>query len=280
MKEKLDITMKSLTVIYLFSFLCGGLVVLCYCLSIDYFPSGVNLGDSLFFISVAIMFSVVYAFYFGFLYGLSLLLVSVIRVPFNMASSLARVRFKKNALQIKKFGSWLALFICLVIGLLAISIYLLIFSSGNLDFARAIRWSILFVSLALILLLLYSEDIEPHINAKMWGSETPHEQRRGIVKIIFILFMLLSPLVLTGSFIHLTKMTITSMGISVKNADIYFDTNVSKFDSADAKNNDYPSFNNVTILWTGIGDGTVVEVKVNDKLRRYVLKTNEITFSY
>ena len=67
MKEKLEITMKVLTVSYLLFFLCGGIVVLRYCLSIDYFPSEVDIVDSLFFISVAIMFFVVYTFYFGFI---------------------------------------------------------------------------------------------------------------------------------------------------------------------------------------------------------------------
>ena len=104
MKEISEAFTKLLTVGYLLFFALGGLVVLRYCLSIDYYPSGVGIGDSLFFISAAIMFFVVYGFYFGLIYGSSLLIISIIRVPFNRVSSFVKVRFNKSALQATDFA--------------------------------------------------------------------------------------------------------------------------------------------------------------------------------
>ena len=93
--------------------------------------------------------------------------------------------------------------------------------------------------------------------------------------------MLLSPLVFTGSFIHLSKITITSMGISVKNADIYLDQKTeSIFGRVDEVNNDYVILKDVKVLWTGVGSGTVIEVEIDNEPRNYRLKTDEILFSY
>ena len=199
--------------------------------------------------------------------------------PLNKVSSLAKVRFNKNVPQIKKIDSSLELFIYLLIGLIALLLYIIIYFSGNQDFASAIAWSVLFVSLMLGLLLLYPENIEPHINAKMWNFDTPLERRRGITKNSFILFMLLSPLVMAGVFIHLSEMTITQMGISVNNADIYMEKKVEPlFSGAREVNKDYLILRDVNILWTGVGSETVVEVEINNEPRKYVLKTNELSF--
>lgn len=71
------------------------------------------------------------------------------------------------------------------------------------------------------------------------------------------------------------------MGISVKNADLYLDKITEPiFHGVGDVNNDYMILKNVNVLWTGVGSETVIEVKIDNKKRKYVLKTNELSFSY
>ena len=92
MKELLEISTKLLKFFFLLSFIVGGVIVLTYCIRIGYFPAGIGVGDSLFFIAVAMGFSFIYVVYLGSVSATSLLVVWVLRRPINLVISHSRAK--------------------------------------------------------------------------------------------------------------------------------------------------------------------------------------------
>ena len=133
----------------------------------------------------------------------------------------------------------------------------------------------------MVLLLIACRDEEPFINAKLLNLESLRERQKGNVKIFLLFFMTFVPLVYSEVSYQVSKIVFTQIGVSVRSAEIYMDKKMeSVFYGLGTVKCSYFILKEVNVLWTGVGSGTVVEVEVNNKLRKYVLKTNEITFSY
>ena len=83
MNDLLEISTKLLKLLFFMSFFVGGVIVLTYFIRIGYFPAGIGVGDSLFFIAVAMWFSFVYVVYIGCVSAVGLLMVWIFRIPIN-----------------------------------------------------------------------------------------------------------------------------------------------------------------------------------------------------
>ena len=282
MKELLEISTKLFKFIFFLSFFVGGVIVLTYCIRIGYFPAGIGVGDSLFFIAVAMGFSFIYVLYLGSVSATSLLVVWVFRVPISwvFSHSKARVLFDCNEPRINRFDR--SSYLLLLGGLLfALGLYILSYFPEIRDFVISTACLVLIFVFIMVLLLMACRDEEPLINAKLLNLESLKERQRRNVKIFLLFCMTFVPLVYSEVSYQVSKIVFTQIGVSVKNAEIYMDKKMKpKFYGVGKVKDDYLILEDVKILWTGVGSGTVVEVKVNNKLRKYVLKTNEITFSY
>ena len=282
MNDLLEISTKLLKFLFFISFLVGGVIVLTYFIRIGYFPAGIGVGDSLFFIAVAMWFSFVYITYIGCLSAACLSMVWIFRIPINWILSLTKTRvlFDCDKPRINRFDRSFSL---MLLGGLSVVLILLIlsFDPEYREFVKSTASSALIFVFIMVLLLASCPDEEPIINAKLLNIESLKERQKRNAKIFLLFCMIFTPLVFSEVHFHLSKIVFARMGVSVKDAEIYIDKKMEAiFYGQGTLADDYFILKEVNVLWTGVGSGTVVEVKVNNKLRKYVLKTNEITYSY
>ena len=278
MQKILDMVMKGVTIVFFLFFIVGGIVVLRYCNLIGYFPTGLNVGDSLFFISVAISFSIVYIAYLLFISSVCLFLVWFLFCAVELFSFLSRVMCKTKMPHFDHVKSRL-----LFIATFFVTVFFawLVSELGFNDFVIAMLASIPVISILIGFLLWSPEDSEPLIYAKFWDCQLPHERKRVTVQGIVMLLIFFYPLVFSEAQFQVSKIAFNEIGVAKKHVDIYVDSKMEHvFNRSDAWNDEHFFVENTDILWTGVGSRSVIEVKIDGEPHRFVVNTDELSFSY
>lgn len=279
MKDILDIATKLFKIVFYISFIVGGIVVFAYCIRIGYLPRDIGFGDGLFFIAVAMWFSLFYVLYLACISATSLLVVWIVRIPINWVYSLTKVKalFNCEEPRINRFD-W-SLYLLLVAGaLFALGLYTLSYYQELRGFVISTAHIVVVFFFITAALLTACRGEEPLINSKLWNLKSQKE--RGII-IVIIFLVFVSPLTYSEVFHQMSRSVFTQIGLSVKHAEIYLDKEKKPmFNGFGIVKDDYLILKDVNVLWTGVGSETVVEVEINNEPRKYVLKTNELSFSY
>lgn len=283
--EFFELSAKVLALLFAVGLLVGGIVTLRYCLHISYYPSGVGVAGSLFLISATLMFLVIYGFYSGLSLGLAGFLLSMLRRPYNWIVDIIRKRLSWNLPRIEKIDE--SVKALAPTGLLAAFILVLLYlinhplaSAGSLT-----------VALHCFLLLLLSSGTsanpEPLIDATISAGDA--KSKRRVVKWTMIGFIIVAPLVLSGAFIFLSQMTMQSIGIYIKEANIGLSGNSAAFVRQAAAQSNATSgaqgaagadgllvLKGVEILWTGVGSHTAVRVRSGNEAGLFVFPNAEV----
>lgn len=282
MNKILDIVEKIFKIVFFISFFVGGIVVLIYCIRIGYMPAGIGVGDSLFFIAIAMWFSFIYVLYFGCISATSLLVVWVVKLPINRIFSLSKALFNCKERRINEFD-W-SLYPLLLGGLIfALALYKVIDLPELRGFVTSTGYLVVAISVSLVVSLIIHQDLEALFNAIRRNLESLKGCWKRYVMIIPLLVIFFSPLVVYPEISkQMSKAAFGGLGVSVKNAEIYLDRKKEPlfYGGETTVSNDHLILKDVDILWTGVGNGTVIEIKINNEPRKYVLKTSEILFSY
>ena len=279
MQKTLDLVMKSVAVVFFVFFLVGGIVVFRYCIGIGYLPAGINIGDSLFFLSVAISFAIVFLVYLVLIFSISLFFVWLIRVPLNWILSLAKFISNSNEYQIGRINASIELlFLCgFITAIIAIG---LVFIELN-DYVISTLTIIGSVSFAIGLCLIESKDREPLKDTIAWDFQSREGRRRISLTGSLLVFMAIILLVPSERFFQLSRLALIQIGVSKRHADVYLDSKIgAEFNGVGTVNDDYTILKDVEILWTGLGSRSVIMVEVNGEPRKIVVNTNDMLFSY
>ena len=280
MKDKSEIILKILVIIFFGIFILGGIIVLRYCIGIGYFPVGISVGDSLFFLSVAISFTIVATVYTASVIFISLFIVWLFMVLMNSLLSCVSSVSKSKLPQINLIDAvhkTALLFGAVFTVLFFVSV---IFVGLN-DVILSTIVFIFSITLILGFLLLTFEDKEPKISAIVRIFQLPEERRNAYIKSILLFCMLIILVVPTEQFYHLSKISLIMISVSKRNVDIYLDGKMKPIlYGIDPVDNDGFLIENSDILWTGVGSRSVIKVKIDKKTRKIVVNTSDMSFSY
>ena len=280
MQKTLDMIIKAVTIIFFLFFIVGGIVVLSYCIRIGYFPTGIDVGDSLFFISVALRFTFLYVVFVICISAMSLFLFRFFILIIDKIFLRDETLLKRKVSQIIRFDPVLKPLI-IAGGLVTVFFALLFLALGFNNFVISMLASILTISFIIGILLWPPENMEPLINARFRDFQVAEERRRVFAKGIFLISIFFSPMVFSEIYLEVSRLAFLQIGVAKRNADIYLDRKMEPiFDGVGTVSKDYLILKNEEILWTGVGSKSVIQVKIGEKPRKFVVNTNEMSFSY
>ena len=277
MQKILEIVVYSAKIGFYIFLLLGGLVVLRYCIGIGYFPAGIDVGDGLFLLSTAIIFAIIVIVSFLSIIYVSTFIVRLLSYPINWLLSLAGFLLKRKMPQINRID----VAFTLSGGIVTIFYALLFFSLGLNIVVISMLVFILIFTIAIGLSLLVFENREPLIHTIAWDFQSREGQQR-VFSIVIVMFCALSILYVPSKEVfQLSKFALMQIGVVKRHADIYLDRQMEPvFKGAGKVKNGYLIIKDADILWTGVGSRSVIEVEINGKPRKFVLNSNEISFSY
>ena len=279
MQKILDIIVNSVKIGFYTFFILGVIVVFRYCIGIGYFPAGLDVGNVLLFLLVAICFAIIFVFSFLLIGSVSVFLVWLIRGAVNRILSLARFFPDIKVYQIRpiKVSTELLILLGFLTTIIASGVVYVGFNSYVISTISTISA----ISVIIATLLFSSEDREPMIHTIAWDFQSEEGQRRIYSVGSVLLVMLVILFVPTDKFFQLSKTALIMTSVSKMHVDVYLDSNMkSIFGNVKTKNKDYVVLNDVEILWTGVGSKSVIEVEIDGEPRKLVVNTNEMSFSY
>lgn len=247
----------------------GALLVFFYCGRIRYFPTGISLGDSIFFIWASIAFGIIYSIWVYVLYSIGTLLIYIItklasclRFAVYSLSSKASKSIKKA---IKEIPTITKEEIPLIIAgiLLGLIIVPLIFIDDIFNGFKFIVASVLtgFGFLATQKIKFYKTHY----------------------KYIFVSTVYLLPLLTSGLSEKLINQSMKIVGIRNDNAYVKVSKNYGEFlysfPQEDPKIIN-KEFVKCKIIFKGIGENTVIELVHNRKNTNFIIPNNQIYISY
>ena len=204
MQKMLDMIIKGVTIIFFLFFIVGGIVVLSYCITIGYFPTGIDVGDSLFFISVALRFTVLYVVFVIYI-SMSLFLFWFVKLIIDKVFLRGETLLKRKVSQINRFDPVLKPLI-IAGGLVTVSFALLFLALGFNDFVISMLASILTISLIIGILIWPPENMEPLITARFRDFQVAEERRRVFAKGIFLISIFFSPMVFSEIYLEVSRL--------------------------------------------------------------------------
>ena len=275
MDRILERSIKIASLIFLLFFVMGGIVSLRYCININFFPSGISIVDSLFFLAASIMFFVNYGGLSFLAMLLGLLILFIMRPLLNSMLS----RWGPNDSRcITPIHSSISAGI--PAGLITIIALVFFYIKDETTFEMLLFSSILCFPILLILHTSKNHN-PPLINIRIFNNGNPHERNPRIAKIALLSSLMLIPLI-SGGFLVASRMTISSMGIAIKHADVYIDKQLLPMfnDIKFEEHNDVIEIKDVNVLWNGVGNRTLIEVNVENHTRKKIVDSSKITFSY
>ena len=279
MQNILDIIANSVKIGFYVFFILGVIVVFRYCIRIGYFPAGLDVGNVLLFLLVAICFAIISVVYFLLIGSVSVFLVWLIRGAVNGILSLIRYFTNGKVYRIDRIKVSTGLLIPL--GLLTTIIALGVVSVGFTSYVKSTISTIGIISIIIAFLFSSSEGREPIIHTIAWDFQSEEGQRRIYSVGSVLLVMLFVLFVTTDKFFQLSKAALIMTSVSKRHVDVYLDNKMqSMFDNAKTVNKDYLVLNDVEILWTGVGSRSVIEVVIDGKTSKFVVNTDEMLFSY
>jgi Dolichyl-phosphate-mannose--protein O-mannosyl transferase len=261
----------------------GAALVIAYCGSIDFYPSGLTIADTLFFIWVIVVFGVYYSvIVFGFFVA-SVFWVAILTRPLNFAF---QVFLKKNRLVIpfKKADWFLVLFGGFFANVLIVGVSY--FKEHPLT---AVFGVLLFVGFAFVLISNISRF--GNTSGKILdhnGSPTGKNQGSSqSVKYIFYAFIYFAPILYGQVGSGVTRVTFETMGVRQENVSIYVEQAGyrSILTSYQEKGlvssvvcDEICAIENVDILFTSIGSNSKIEMHGENGSLSIVLPTKDIKF--
>lgn len=247
----------------------GALLVFFYCGRIRYFPTGISLGDSIFFIWASIAFGIIYSIWVYVLYSVGTPLIYIITklasclrfavYPLSAKVSKSIKRAKKEIPNITKEEIPL-----IIAGILIGSIIV------PLIFIDDIFNGFKFIGASLLTGLGF-------LAAKKIKFNKNH------YKYIFISTVYLLPLLTSGLSEKLINQAMKIVGIRNDNAYIKVSKDYGEFLSSFLKEdheNINKEFVKCKIVFKGIGENTVIELVHNGKNTNFIIPNNQIYISY
>ena len=279
MQKILDIVVNSAKIGFHIFFVVGVIVISRYCIGIGYFPAGLDVGDVLLILLVAIFFGLIFVVYFLSICSVSLFLVWCFRCPINWMLSLIRLLPSRKMFQIYQINLPIGI---LIFGGILIAIFIWVsYVIGLNDYVRETIYTVVGISLSIIFLLLLSEDREPAIHTIAWDYQSREGQQRVNSIVILLICALTIINIPSDRSFQFSRLALIKTSVAKLQAEIYLDRKMeSVFNGVGTVNNDYLIIKNADILWTGVGSRSVIEVEINDNPRRFVVNTDEMLFSY
>lgn len=273
MKERLDLIMKALTIAFFSFFVVGGVVVLRYCLSINYYPKGVSITDGIFFICVAIVFLMYFMFFSLVHFSIGLLVYKSIRSFINFSMRFLPREKPSHLIDIAKEYKTVLIF-----GAISI-LSLPIFYFYNQFIATDIIQSS-FSSLVLIVFLHFcTPKNSALISTPLTDLNSEEGDNKVRVKILFLSLIVFCPLIITSALFNLSVMTMKNIGIASENVNVMVSNEVCNILAQGCSDTGYSEVKNVTVLWSAVGQGTVIQLP-NEERTIYVLNDDDVYRSY
>ena len=259
----------------------GAALVIYYCGSINFYPSGLTIADVLFFLWTVIVFGFYYSIVVFSFFIASLFWLTLLAKPINFA-----MKFKKSKLDIvvplPKRDLWLVFAVGLIANFFILGIG---YANGHSLFA-------IFGSL-LLMGFLYT--LIDHITKKQLGENELVDSQGNpiyvkpmnpdVVKYIFVAIIYLVPLLFAQIGGSVTRTTFETMGVRQIDVDLTIDAKgykavMLRYKKSGAISNvicfDVCILENVTILFTSIGSSTKINVAGINGRSNLVIPTKAI----
>ena len=268
MKEKIEVGIKLVGITYGLVFLLGGIVSFRYSLNIGFYPVGVGIGDSLFFVSSALMFLVVYGVYLLLITPLSLFVLKLFRPIINWIANKVSNRYgsKRELQKLPSFMPWLTV-------PLSVMLFIFVFGKDNQLF-QAMLITAEIIMLGMFILYLSEGESQEIIRAK-YDADTENN-KKAFLKYGVLVAIILFPLIESGSLKYLSQITMAQMGISLLKANVSINKEVAQMLGKQPNEKGRYLFDDAVVLWTGIGELTLIE-KAGV---RYRLPSKDIIIDY
>lgn len=282
---KIDFINKSLSLSFKLGVALGGAVLLCYCWEIGYFPQDVSVGDGLLFILLAVAFG---GFYISFVFcltslglvlrpiwhGLQYFLLLLLRICKKATGK----SIKYTPFTIEKVGPVYLIFA--FIGLF----FVLGFGRSN---ATSLATLVLCAGVGALLWSFYQQNSREIIQLENKEDITNGESTR--LKILYDIqvaspaLILLMPLLIGGISGKLLDGAMRLANIRTDAAVVHIKEPYTKYAEEHGLNgnksnfgDDYAKFDNVSILFNGIGKNIVIEMKGSDRIFSMVIPSDDV----
>jgi len=254
--------MKLFKLASLLSAVFGALLAMLYFLKITYFPVGLTVGDTLFFIAVAIVFGFIY---FVFVALIAYSLVTPLRVLMFLRGLMHKDKYINNKLS---FDGVLLNIMSLGIG--AVLLYVSYLYS-NLE---------AMIQTMLVMLVLY---------AVYQGVEN---KSKVFVKPLFLSLIILCPVLFAGVFGSLLNIVMERVGVKINGATVFINKDASETLIRELKEkqltykvndkcNKQCVFSDVNVAFTGVGVNTVLAFRDKDKnIYNFPVKNTQLSLMY
>jgi hypothetical protein len=223
--NQLPKALNALTALASIGVIVGGTLTIRYCARINFFPSGISIGDGFFLMWVSVAFALIYGIFFFLMLNVALSLLWIFRPIANWWLSLL-ARYNRVTLPyISKIEQTSLLVFGLIFGILALA--RLYFTIPEL-----FRTLLVFVpSFAIILgfINLRHPSDSPQRKAH---SEPINEQnaRSGNISYVLYSVMFILPFIFPGGLSgHLSEVTMRGIGIRINRADIAADKELAEY---------------------------------------------------
>lgn len=294
--EKLNITelvkniealLKGLTLASKIAILAGGMCICAYSLEIGHFPQGLTIGDGLLFMLTAACFGIIYVFFIGSLVSLGVVISPVIKGCLKLYMLTYKLRNERAPTQVYDFAKfqWLHL----IFSVFSLQI---IFWLGKND--SHAYWNLPLLSVALY--FFYStylssgekvRKLKSSLQSVVQVGDKDSSVKNKIenlwkVQVVSLALILIIPMFVSGVTGQLLNGAMRKAHVRIENATIlvkgpYASLLPSATQAAvQPLPNQYIKFENISILFTGLGNTTVLAFKDGGTEKRLELPNDQL----
>jgi hypothetical protein len=285
--EYLPKVLTALTVLASIGVILGATVTVRYCTRINFFPSGISVGDSFFLIWVSAGFALICGMFVFLSSGTAVLLLCILRPIVNRVFSLLGRDNQKKLPPISEIGK--VYHLLLGAGLGAPLVVLILFRSRP-----EMLWglSVLVLLFAFIFgFTILRRPIDPPQPKVHSGAIDEQNVWSRIIRYAMVPFLLTVILIYPEVGGALSEVTMRFVGIRINHADIAVDGQVAEYmrtvlsNQSISPKTDKNCTNpciiyDVTILWTGIGSNLLVSLGQGRNSVRFVLPSSQVLVAY
>lgn len=262
-EKQLDLIQKIITIALQFGVGIGAIIILIYSCKVGYYPSGLTVGDGLFFIAVALSFGFSYSIVAFFLFCTAIVLTPLWRFLQKICLKITKKSRQAENLKFPPLTSdQIGIAIIGVIGI----VFIIISIFKSIDLFIGLIISVGLMAFCYLLLTSMSNDES--------DSEEKKNSKRK-VRFVFIFSIYLIPLVVGRFQSNVLDQTMRLIGVRNENAVVQFKDDYKNFVASELGEKIHATYK-ATVLFHGFGTSSVLEISG----KRFVVPNKDYFLRY
>lgn len=250
--KNIEAASRALGLLFKLGVGAGALLMFAYCSSIGFYPTGVEVGDGLFFVAIALCFGFSYTLVVMFLGSAGAVLSTVLKPLFVLMEK----KFAKDVGKVRRLQPFKLT-----------AEYTPVWIVGTLALVFMVAYAIKDAEAAL---MLFGAAVVMAVGlAGLSPMADSGEQQRPALKFMLALYIYFAPLLVGGLFGNVLDQTFRLAGVRLESVSLYLDTEFYRdiVENGEIPNDDltgrFQKLENAEVLFTGVGSSSLVKIKQN-----------------